>query len=968
MPGSCVAFGCRSGYRDCPGVTPDGYKITFHSFPLSRPELLDKWIRAVHRVDFKPTKYSRVCSRHFTSADFLTTSRDSNQARRRKKQSDDGTEGDFVNRHLKPDAVPCVFYNVPSYLTAAAESTPRLTNLGSALSRRETEARRLEVLEESFTADDKISGLNVADIEHKLKSESSVPGGYQTFVSDGLLMLCMLTTTDGIPKVSCSISVNSQLCVVVALKGSAVPHHMYRDLCPGDSYIDSLSQLVNLMARLKAWSDDGLASVRVDDKISMAVDTLDSCLNELDDDDDRYRHIKFLTEQIRLSLRAKYTRVYSPQLLVMSYIIHATSAAAYRVLMNENVLCLPSLTTLKKVTRKLNDTSDSSLNNTDYLKIRLSKLSQFDRNVLVMIDEIYIAKRVEFSRGEIHGLTEAGEVASTLLCFMVKSLTSKYRDLVAMYPMSKLTAIKLNESFTQVLKLLHSVSFNVVAVSVDNAAANRKFFVDLLCEGQLKTSVVNPESGQPMFLIFDPVHDLKNVYNNFQSRKHFECPPMNRNLPTGCVADFKDIADLYNMESSMSLKKAHRLSTACLYPKSIEKTSVKLATSVISESTRDALRYYSTHDDKLSSWSGTADFLSLVIKLWNVMNVKTSTKGKHKRDYTMDPVRSSLDWKLDFLREFADFLERWEQSKKPGLTHETFLALRQTCLSLADCASYLLDRLEFKYVLLGKLQSDDIESRFGWLRQLSGANYFISMRQVIESSRKIKAISLLQFSGMSVSDIDDAIQAADTGERRAQGALESDKADDIASSLVFSVIPTDNDLSTIYYVSGAVSRSVVRSTRCSHCKDELVSSDELDDSDAVPSAAVEFLDSVNRGGLSKPTEYAFSVSIVCWRIFEEIRSSSSLSSQLLNSTSRQRSLFVKVVDRLADNPFNDCQHLSLDNYCVKGHDLKQLIAVRLFNCFAKNLVKSLTTAACPRNSAQPTRKRKIAKLSSQSSV
>ena len=241
------------------------------------------------------------------------------------------------------------------------------------------------------------------------------------------------------------------------------------------------------------------------------------------------------------------------------------------------------------------------------------------------------------------------------------------------------------------------------------------------------------------------------------------------------------------------------------------------------------------------------------------------------------------------------------------------------------------------------------------------------MRQVIESSRKIKAISLLQFSGMSVSDIDDAIQAADTGER-VQGALESDKADDIASSLVFSVIPTDNDLSTIYYVSGAVSRSVVRSTRCSHCKDELVSSDELDDSDAVPSAAVEFLDSVNRGGLSKPTEYAFSVSVVCWRIFEEIRSSSSLSSQLLNSTSRQRSLFVKVVDRLADNPFNDCQHLSLDNYCVKGHDLKQLIAVRLFNCFAKNLVKSLTTAACPRNSAQPTRKRKIAKLSSQSSV
>jgi len=44
----------------------------------------------------------------------------------------------------------------------------------------------------------------------------------------------------------------------------------------------------------------------------------------------------------------------------------------------------------------------------------------------------------------------------------------------------------------------------------------------------------------------------------------------------------------------------------------------------------------------------------------NTMNVKSSCKGKHKRNYTMDPVRSSQDWKLDFLREIADFLLRWE--------------------------------------------------------------------------------------------------------------------------------------------------------------------------------------------------------------------------------------------------------------------------------------------------------------------
>jgi len=125
----------------------------------------------------------------------------------------------------------------------------------------------------------------------------------------------------------------------------------------------------------------------------------------------------------------------------------------------------------------------------------------------------------------------------------------------------------------------------------------------------------------------------------------------------------------------------------------------------------------------------------------------------------MDPVRSSLDWKLDFLREFADFLQRWETSGKPGLSKETFLALRHTCLAIADCAAFLLDRRGFNYVLLGHLQSDAIESRFGWLRQLAGANYYISTRQVVEGDKKIRALSLVKFSHLSLGEIDQEMSA-----------------------------------------------------------------------------------------------------------------------------------------------------------------------------------------------------------------
>lgn len=116
---------------------------------------------------------------------------------------------------------------------------------------------------------------------------------------------------------------------------------------------------------------------------------------------------------------------------------------------------------------------------------------------------------------------------------------------------------------------------------------------------------MDSETGQPIHLIFDPVHDLKNVYNNFKCRKVFECPPTARNLSHVCTAQFQHILDLFNFESTMSLKKAHQLTPAALQPKNIEKVSVKLATSVFSESTHDALHFYATNEGQ-TEWLGTA--------------------------------------------------------------------------------------------------------------------------------------------------------------------------------------------------------------------------------------------------------------------------------------------------------------------------------------------------------------------------
>ena len=54
-----------------------------------------------------------------------------------------------------------------------------------------------------------------------------------------------------------------------------------------------------------------------------------------------------------------------------------------------------------------------------YLQMRYSQLNVFYRNIIVMIDEIYLSKRIEATGGHILGLTDNCEIARTALCFMV---------------------------------------------------------------------------------------------------------------------------------------------------------------------------------------------------------------------------------------------------------------------------------------------------------------------------------------------------------------------------------------------------------------------------------------------------------------------------------------------------------------------------------------------------------------------
>ena len=597
--------------------------------------------------------------------------------------------------------------------------------------------------------------------------------------------------------------------------------------------------------------------------------------------------------------------------------------------MENEILILPSERTLRRITYKFGSpTQNTSVN---YLKARRAGLTSSQSYINLMLDEIYTAKRIEYSSasGKVMGLTQAGEVASTILCFMASSVCDKYQDAVALIPISHLNADKLKEATWNVLQLLAESGFNVVSLCCDNHTANRSFFKNVFCGGVLSSMVYDPITKRSLFLLFDSVHNLKNIYNNFCKRRILSFPSIDDPISIK-TASFIDIRNLYAEESNRPLKLAHKLTQKSLAPKNIEKTSVKLSNAIFHESTLHALQYF--NENQGEQWTGTADFVEIVLKMWKIVNVKTPSIGQHKKDMFREPISSCDDFKLHYLEKFAQFIETWYCSGLPCLSKETCLAVKHTSLALCDIAKYLLSDLGFSYVLLGKFQSDVLESRFGWYRQMCGGNYFISVQQVLQNERKIKAISLIKFSGFSLrDDFDDSSPPPNGFVEDVELFLEQ---------ISQSPRPSSSELNSIYYVTGPMVRSQLRAKSCDSCSDILLSSStdvvliNPDVFDEQCDEACKFMNEINRGGFIPPNDISFSLCQQCYCIFNAIRIDPLLEQKFLAIEEKKHFFVCLVSTSLVDIWSNYTTLLK----CSVGHDIIKSMICKFFNCFMSNYV------------------------------
>lgn len=723
------------------------------------------------------------------------------------------------------------------------------------------------------------------------------------------------------------------------------------------------SQVLNSIAYLKNLSEEGNNQ---SDVIDHAVILLKSVLSDLEEE--HQRKLSFIIEQMELLLKEPRRRRYSSFTIACAIMWQNTSAALYNQLLGEGILTLPAVGYLKQLSSALAVETGLSQSTMNYLKRRATNLSAREKMVTVILDEVYCAKRVEFAGGKVFGL-EGESASKTLLCFMITSIAGRYRDMVAMHPISKIDFQVIEKNFLQVLGAVTDIGFDVVGVSTDGHSSNRKFY-EQLCGGKIAPFMSHPKvPGEKIHLLFDPVHLFKNYFTNFLNHTIFT-PPDFKNKPVS--ANFNHVSQLYHHELRKPVKLAHKLTQKVLSPRPIERCNVMLADRLFHESTIAALRFYAKIGEN-PDWGKTANFLEVIRTWWNIINVRTTSAGWRKRDEQRKPIFGTDCDQIQFMNSFGSWLREWQGmgNKKESLSRETFFCAIQTTTAIPKLVDHLLKKKSLSYVLLGKMNSDPIERRFGHYRQLAGANYFLSVRQFLEAEKSIRIRALVKYSNLVMSEITELTSGNEDAQLQQQVeavlSLIEDKSLEIQET-------EEGDESIVYFVAGYIAKGLLKKTKykCQLCIQLISESDDMppilfaEETEDFQMERARFLNQVNRGGLIKPSDLLFLICLHAHQLHKVLFCEDEIKNTFLSHL--PRAVFSEVLKKkLLEN--HETRNL-VDVKCSMDHNLSGMVthAAKVFcNCMLKNYVSEVNDKLHEGRKRNATGKdskaeRKIAKL------
>lgn len=931
MVNKCCVPGCSANYKKKDGTEPKNYVRSFQ-FP-NDPQQMEKWIRKIPRENLTVTKNTVVCENHFQETDIIKFD----------VLPGKGDQPDIkIPRQrykLKSDAVPSIFANLPHYL-----STPPVQYRESPRSKRRKLQEKCDDRLEEFLDKDNIGSYDIFKSEFKTFISNLKPlnTNMECTILDDCAFCCRVHYDNLVqgPLIDFSVKVKRNLMIDVWQNGVKLGQKQLDWILPLKK-LERWSQLENIISRYSGCVPDKESQDLLDQALLL--------LKEVGKNLSGPEKITFtfLTEQLTLFSSSPNRRRYSSDCIVAAYCLYITSPAAYQKL-RDTYLVLPSLRYLRHLSS--NVSNEKGLLTNSFLEKEVSSLNDKDRIVNLLIDEIHVKSKLSYRSGKLIGqaANNTDDLANSIQCFMIASVMSSHKMIVGMLPVKKLDSEFLLEGTKNVLRNLCSSGFNVVSVISDNNRINRKMF-SLLAEGSdMKLFIYNPvDPDKKIFLLFDSVHLLKSVRNNWLNLKNrtqsFTYPAWSDESTK--KASFSDLKHLYKIEKKSLLKEAPRLSWKALYPHSLERQKVSLALQVFHETNIAALKIMGPSRCDFESWEGTADFLKIICRWWDIVNVHHPYAGRNLRKDEATPISTADDSKLEWLLEMVEWLHKWrEMNIKDGfISLDTYKALTHTLEGLVMLARYLLSSEGLEFILLGKFQTDNLEGRFGQYRQMSGGNTLVSVEEVLQSERKLRIKSLLEIHSLSKGNV-----SVKTFLTEFSSVDLSDFDDSFVANFPFEEMDIDilNDsMSVLIYVSGYVAKKMTSHTECSLCC-ENVGDKNRPLSVTVDQEIYKYFDDLNRGGLIYPSPVLVGVFQIALAIMNVCLGKLERDFLKLNN---QKSTFIKVNREF----WSDCTYSTDINTCCDNCNLsRENLYVIGLNCMANILLNNYTKSSSDACSSQ----------------
>lgn len=763
---------------------------------------------------------------------------------------------------LVPGAVPTLLPGCPSYLSSSSLSTNRPCPTSKAQLREEQHVlHALEASEESFREEDSMWACgSLDDIKIKLHLlQLDLP--WTTLIHPTTLHLCF-TSSDPAPCIISSITISSDMQATVSLHGAPLPSVGDISLPHRVSSMRDIDQIISTLQQLSApnFQSQDTATAQTLLTLNLVLRLLSSvCVQS----SKFFNALSFVHDQIALIVHnlSKNSMSYPSEYLVFSSIFYNVSPHAYRFLRDSGKVILPSYSTVRRLI--LSNCMDPRTEQTSgtflyYIGRKFKSLKPRDFIVNLLIDEIHLHSFFDFKGGNVVGSSynDVHSAATTAFAFMITSAFSSYKDVVHVLPSCKMNGETLFAIVKRMIVGLESIGFTVISVITDNNRINRKAMSFFANPSALLTRYPHPvDPDRPLFFIFDSVHLLKSVRNNWLNVKtidkslyypHFNFSNLvsssSENVQTASIGALKKLLEY---DTGSLLKFSYRLSHKALNPSNLDRQKVSLALRVFNEYVAQGLL---SIGEKMSipDYAGTSLFIKIIVTWWYVVNVKSPLKGQRLNNEFEKPLMSGSHVSKDFMKYFVEWLRRWNAMSTRGfLTMDTFSALLHTSNALMEISEYCLQEFDVSYVLLGKFQTDCLEARFGMYRQLAGGQYDVSLRQVFECEKKIRMLSVLKLTmnnaSISLSDFSINWEDCDSGECNDVHVLEPLTIDDVSS--------TDDVLPVIVYVAGYCCYSICKKLSCSDCKTLLTCAEG--DVDKLQNS---YTQGISRGSLLYPHE------------------------------------------------------------------------------------------------------------------